>query len=117
LTGRDRLLAVLAPDLVEAIEQLVEERVREQLEAAGTPSTSSPWLSLEEAGDYLRVSTRSLERRIAKRRIRSTTVGRRRLLHRDDLDEFAKAATREDVTPATPPRRRAQTLDLSREEA
>lgn len=117
MTGRDRLLAVLAPELVEAIDQLVEERVREQLDSTGTASTSSPWLALEEAASYLRVSPRTLERRIAKGRIRSTTIGRRRLLHRDDLDELAKAATREDVTPATPPRRRARTLDRDRGEA
>jgi hypothetical protein len=58
-----------------------------------------------------------LERKIKCGRLRSTTIGRRRLLHRDDLDALAKAATREDVTPATPPRRRARTLDPATEEA
>ncbi len=97
MTGRDRLLAVLAPELVEAIEQLVDERVAERLEAHSTNGgTDSPWLSLDEAADHLRVSPRTLERRIAKGSVRSTTIGRRRLLHRDDLDELAKAATREE---------------------
>ena len=117
MSARDRLSAVLSPDLVEAIEELVEERVRERLDSAGAGGSSSPWLSLNEAADYLRVSPRTLERRIARGKVRSTSIGRRRLLHRDDLDALAEAATREDATPATPPRRRARTLDRCREEA
>jgi excisionase family DNA binding protein len=114
--ARDRLLQSLAPELVEAIEQLIAERVLELAgDSAGIMSTS-PWLSLDEAADYLRVSPRTLERKLATGRVRSSTIGRRRLLHRDDLDELAKAAPREDVTPATPPRRRARTLDPDLEE-
>jgi excisionase family DNA binding protein len=114
--GRDRLLAALAPELVEAIEQLVVDRVQAALQA-GASSGGSPWLSLEEAADYLRVSPRTLERQLTRNRIRSSSIGRRRLLHRDDLDELAKAATREDVAPTTPPRRRVRTLDRDRTEA
>jgi excisionase family DNA binding protein len=116
VTGRDRLLAILAPDLVEAIDQLVEERVRATLEALAS-NGGSPWLSLDEAAEYLRVSPRTLERQLARGRVRSSGIGRRRLLHRDDLDELAKAATREDVAPTTPPRRRTRTLDRDRTEA
>jgi excisionase family DNA binding protein len=110
VSGRDRLLQSLAPELVEAIEQFVAERVQVAV-TADTVTSASPWLGLEEAAQYLRISSRTLERRVAKGRVRSSTIGRRRLLHREDLDEFARAATREDVTPATPPRRRARTLD------
>jgi hypothetical protein len=39
---------------------------------------------------------RTLERKIRGRRVRSMTIGRRRLLHRDDLDELARTATREE---------------------
>jgi excisionase family DNA binding protein len=109
VTGRDRLLAILAPDLVEAIDQLVEERVRATLEAQAS-NGGSPWLSLDEAAEYLRVSPRTLERQLARGRVRSSGIGRRRLLHRDDL-------TREDVAPTTPPRRRTRTLDRDRTEA
>lgn len=110
MTNRDVLLAALSPDLVAGIENLITERVREELEAAGE-QCSSPWHSLEEAADYLRVSPRTVERQLARGRLRSQTIGRRRLLHRDDLDALARAATREVVTPATPPRRRAATVD------
>jgi excisionase family DNA binding protein len=116
VTARDRLLVSLSPELVAAIEELVSDRVHAALEE-GTIVSSSPWLSLEESAEYLRVSPRTLERQLARDRIRSTSIGRRRLLHRDDLDELAKAAVREDVTPATPPRRRSRTLDRGREEA
>jgi excisionase family DNA binding protein len=109
VSAAERLRAALAPELVAAIEELVDERVRERLEAQ--THAGSPWLSLEEAADYLRVSPRTLERQIARGRINSTTIGRRRLLHRGDLDALASAATREGITPATPPRRRTQTLD------
>lgn len=109
MTCRDRLLQSLAPELVEAIEQLVEERVREQLEELPGAASSSPWLSLDEAADYLRVSPRTLERRIKRGRIRSTTIGRRRLLHRDDLDELAEKRRRGRRQRQTaPPRRREE---------
>jgi excisionase family DNA binding protein len=113
---RARLEAVLAPGVVDAIEELVSDRVRAALEAHSPNVDASPWFSLEEGADYLRVSPRTLERQLARGGICSTTIGRRRLLRRDDLDELAKAATREDVTPATSPRRRAQTLDPDHQE-
>jgi excisionase family DNA binding protein len=51
----------------------------------------SPWLSLAEGAAYLGVSERTLEREITRERLRSTTLGRRRLLHRDDLDALARS--------------------------
>jgi excisionase family DNA binding protein len=95
VTGRDRLLAALSPEVVAALEELVDARARELLDGNGNGS-ASPWLSLGEAADYLRISVRTLERKIRGRRVRSMTIGRRRLLHRDDLDELARTATREE---------------------
>jgi excisionase family DNA binding protein len=114
--SRRRLLASLSPDLVAAIEALVDERVRECVgeSVSGSPS---PWLAVGQAADYLAVSERTLERMIATGRVRSSTLGRRRLLNRNDLDELARTATREDAAPTTPPRRRARTLDPRRQEA
>jgi excisionase family DNA binding protein len=118
VTGRDRLLRSLAPEVVEAIEQLVSDCVQAALdEAHAANGGSSPWLTLEDAADYLRVSTKTIERRIKAKRVRSTTIGRRRLLHRDDLDRLARAATREETAPTAPPRRRARTLEPDRDEA
>jgi excisionase family DNA binding protein len=117
VSARDQLLGALSPEIVGAIEELVEERVRGRVGIVEEHGSGSPWFSLEEAADYLRVSERTLERQIAHGRVKSTSIGRRRLLHRDDLDALAGAATREDVAPTTPPRRRGRTLDRPREGA
>lgn len=110
------LRGVLAHEVLAAVQEDAE--LREKLRALLIPepasSTSSPWLNYDQAADYLGVSRRTLERMVAGGRVRSATIGSRVLLHRDDLDA---AAAREDVTPATPPRRRARTLDGCREEA
>ena len=74
-------------------------------ESEGMPS-DSPWLSTAEAAEHLRVSERTLQRLATSERVRSSTIGRRRLYHRDDLDALARAATGEGVAPTTPPRRR-----------
>jgi excisionase family DNA binding protein len=81
LTLSDAQLAELA--------RLLVPLVRAEL-AAETSGNGSPWLSVAEAGDYLGVSGRTIERELERRRLRSSTVGRRRLLHRDDLDAFAR---------------------------
>jgi excisionase family DNA binding protein len=107
VTARDRLLASLSPELVAALEEFVEERVREGLaNTVEGNGTASPWLSLDEAADYLRVSPRTLERRIKTGRVWSTMIGRRRLLRREDLDALAKAATGEETARTAPPHRR-----------
>jgi excisionase family DNA binding protein len=100
-TPRERLLAALSPEIVGALLELMDEKVAA---AAAVTDGTSPWLSIPEAAAYLRMSERTVERLVARGRVRSTTVGRRRLFHRDDLD--ALAATGEDVAPTTPSRRR-----------
>jgi excisionase family DNA binding protein len=95
VSARDRLLASLAPELVDALEQLIDER----LEAAPRGGiTESPWLLLAEAAEYVRVSERTMQRLLKRGRVRSMTFGRRRLFHRDDLDAVVRAATGEDAT-------------------
>ena len=91
LDARSRLEAALAPELVTAIEQLVAERVEQAL-AEQVPAANghgSPWLSVAEAAEYLRTSERTVQRLVKRSRVRSSTIGRRRLLHRDDLDSAA----------------------------
>jgi excisionase family DNA binding protein len=100
------LAFTLPPELVEAIAQraaaIVLERVT-QVDGAG-----SPWLSMSEAAEYLRISERKLQRLVAADRIRSTTLGRRRLLRREDLDAFMRAATKEETVATAPLRRREE---------
>ena len=82
---------ILGPGLISALEELVDRRVAAAL--AGLENGSEPaWLTIEEAAARVRVSERTVERAIQKGRIRTSTIGRRRVIHRDDLD----AAARED---------------------
>jgi excisionase family DNA binding protein len=70
------------------------------------PGGPSPWLSLAKGAEYLGVSERTIEREIARGRLRSATLGRRRLLHRDDLETLARSGDGGGIAPTTPPRRR-----------
>jgi excisionase family DNA binding protein len=95
----------LPPDTVEAIAARAAEIV---LERQRQDEGGSPWLSIAEGAVYLGISERQLQRALTKGKVTSTTIGRRRILHRDYLDRFARAATGEDVAPATSPRHRAE---------
>jgi excisionase family DNA binding protein len=79
---------LLGPELIAALTQLVDDRVERALADRGAPEPGSPWLSLAEAAERLRVSERTVARLVERGRLRTTTLGRRRLVHRDDLDSF-----------------------------
>jgi excisionase family DNA binding protein len=64
----------------------------------------SPWFSIADGAEYLGLSERTLEREMRRGRLRSETVGRRRLVHRDALDAYVKGDGGGEA-PATPPRR------------
>jgi hypothetical protein len=82
VTGRDRLLAALAPEVVAAIEELIEERLLEQV------GEGSPWLDREAAARYLSLPVSRLEKH---RGIPCHREGRRVLYHRDELDAYLRA--------------------------
>jgi excisionase family DNA binding protein len=84
------LASLFAPDLVDAIERFVDERVRLALTERNGTDPDSPWLRISEAAERLRISERQLHRLLVRGRVRSVHVGRRRLLHRDDLDELVR---------------------------
>lgn len=108
------LTSMLGPDLVREIERLVDERVRVALADREGRDSGSPWLTIREAADRLRISERTVARHLARGRLRSVHFGSRRLLHRDDCDELLRATAREDVAPTTPPRRRPRSVDRER---
>ena len=112
------LRVIFGPDLVDAIECLVDERVQAALEAREqTSMNGSPWFSQSEAAEYLRVSERTLQRHVRRERIQPSTSLGRPLFHREQLDALARAATGEDVAPTTSPRRRGRSVDLVSREA
>jgi excisionase family DNA binding protein len=95
MTPRQRLATVLAPEALDALEELVGELVTAKLAETVQNSHAAPWLSIREAAAYLAVSERTIEREIARGRLQSCPFGRRRLLHRDALDVYVRAAGEE----------------------
>ena len=79
MTARARLAAVLAPDLLDALELLVDERVRE------APTDASPWMTRPEAAEYLRLPLSRLEK---DRGIPCHRDGGRVLYHRAEVDAY-----------------------------
>jgi excisionase family DNA binding protein len=79
----------------EALEAIAERAAEIVLERQGKTEAGSPWLSIADGAAYLGISARQLQRAITKGRLLSTTIGRRRLLHRDELERFARAAGEE----------------------
>lgn len=82
------LLRSLAPELVAALDDLVDERVSRILDTRENGSAAT-WLTIAEAADYLRVSESTIARRLKEGRLASTYVGRRRLVRREHLDQSA----------------------------
>jgi excisionase family DNA binding protein len=98
-----RLTFELTDEQVAELARQVAPLVLAQIAERGGPS---PWLSIVDAASYLSVSERTLEREIRCGRLRSSPLGRRRLLHRDDLDALARGGDEGGIAPTTPPRRR-----------
>jgi excisionase family DNA binding protein len=69
------LSTMLGPELVAAIEQLVEERVARALARRGD-ATAKRWLSVPEAGEYLGCSRKAVYARIERGRIPDNAVRR-----------------------------------------
>lgn len=101
MTARERLTTAFAPELVAAFEAFVAERVRAEFDTAARPDAWSPWLSIDEAASYLRVSKRTVERLLADETIPSSRVDRRRIVRRADLDAYTATAG-EGEAPTTP---------------
>jgi len=86
------------------VDERIERRIEERLAAA---PMGSPWLSIAEGAEYLRLSPSMLRKLIAKGRVQAHGVGRRRLVHRDDLDRFVRGGEGGSNASRTPSRRRA----------
>jgi excisionase family DNA binding protein len=80
----------LSAALAESIEKLVDDRIAAALEGHAERTPSSPWLSVPEAAKYANVSERAMERLLSSKQLESTTLGRRRLVHRDEIDKYLR---------------------------
>lgn len=88
MTARERLAAVLARELLEGLEELIEETVSARL-AGLERDGSKRWLTPREAGEYLGCSERAVYARIRRGRIPEDAVkrsGRSMVLDRFVLD-------------------------------
>jgi excisionase family DNA binding protein len=91
LTGRDRLLAALSPELVEALDELVDERVRDRFDdLAGASGSASPWLSIVEAAELLRCKRQRVDDLLSQGRLARYKDGSRTLVNRIELEEYLR---------------------------
>ena len=83
----------LTPEVLEAIAVRVAQLLAERGETATAP-TSSRWLSIGEAADYLRCSKQHVYDLRSSGRLSRHGDGGRALVDRDELDQLIKGDTR-----------------------
>lgn len=103
MNARERLLASWAPELVEALEELIDEHVSalHNVEAPG-------WLSIEQAANYCSVSKRTISRWLKDKRLRPSSAFSRPLIAKADIDALLSGDGGGTVRTDPPRRRRAQ---------
>ena len=89
---RARLELLLSPSIVDAIEELVELRVREELAARDAQVEQRTWLTLEEAGLQLGCSADAVRMRIRRGRLESRRQGRRVYVSAASVERLSCAA-------------------------
>jgi excisionase family DNA binding protein len=85
-----RLSTVVHFELSEDSLEDIVQRLRDQLQLEQQPA-SSPWLTADEAADYLRCPLSRVRRLTMSEQIPVHREGRRVLYRRDELDEFVFA--------------------------
>jgi hypothetical protein len=85
-----QLDALLGPDLVAAIEQLVDERVARAMAQLRVPPPPSPWLTVAQAADLLGCSPAAVRMRINRGRLVVRRHGRRLYVSRRSVVELDK---------------------------
>jgi excisionase family DNA binding protein len=91
-TPRDRLAAVLSPDLLDALEALVAERVAYELARLDTARSSARWLTLDQAAERLGCTAAAVRMRAARGRLTTRRHGRRLYVSAASVDELAPGA-------------------------
>jgi excisionase family DNA binding protein len=82
--------AIFGPEVVAAIERLVDDRVAVALAeqaATGAPPLSR-YLTVTEAADYLRCSRQRVDDLLSSRRLTRVKDGSRTLLLREEIDAY-----------------------------
>jgi hypothetical protein len=90
VTARDRLAAVLSPDLVDALGELVAERVASELARLEATRDNGPrWLTLEQAAARLDCTPAAVRMRARRGRLDTRRHGRRVYVAAASVDELA----------------------------
>lgn len=81
------MLNLLSPSAQAALVALIDERVAEQLATITDSYAIRPWLTVDEAAEYLRTTPAAIRKRISRKQLRAhRPEGSRIMLRRDDLD-------------------------------
>ncbi len=90
VSPRQRLAAVLAPDLLDALEELVAERVAAELARLGAAhDPGARWLTLDQAAERLGCSPAAVRMRANRGRLATRRHGRRVYVSAASVDELA----------------------------
>lgn len=90
ISPRERLAALLAPELVKAFEELVVERVAAELARLDVSQKSrSQWLTLEQAAELLGCSPDAVRMRANRGRLETRWHGRRVYVSAASVAELA----------------------------
>lgn len=82
------LATLLGPELVTAIERLVDERVARAVAELRTPEPASPWLTVAQTADWLGCSEDAVRMRIRRGRLSAGRQGRRLYVSRASVVEL-----------------------------
>jgi hypothetical protein len=90
VSPRDRLAAVLAPDVLDALDALVVERVAAELARLHVAGDDGPrWLTLEQAAERLGCTPAAVRMRANRGRLVTRRHGRRVYVSAASVDELA----------------------------
>lgn len=82
LSPHDRLAALLSPELIEALDNLIAERIGEAMEAAGRAAPEAEWIDLGRAAELLGCSVNAVRMRGRRGRLDVRYQGRRMYVSR-----------------------------------
>jgi excisionase family DNA binding protein len=85
--------AFLGPQLVAAIERLVDERVAQAVAGLRVPEPLSPWLTVRQAAEMLGCSEAAVRMRINRERLEARRQGRRVYVSRASLVALGPVTT------------------------
>jgi excisionase family DNA binding protein len=88
VTARETLLRSLAPEVVEAIEQLIAERIAATLAEAANGDRRT-WLTLDEAAERLGVTADAVRMRVQRGRLDARRQGRRLYVSAASVERLA----------------------------